>query len=314
MLKCGRGSAYRCFFSRRRYKEIIESWFDMTGKRRIIIVLVLLIIVLLSAVLIYEDKNLEINTYEISSLDLPEEFNGFRIAHISDLHNAEFIKGNEKLISMLRDASPDIIAITGDIIDSRRTDVDISFEFVQQALEIAPCYYVTGNHEARVTDEYAALKERMAQVGVIILENDSISLECEGAFIEILGLEDPTFAVSGTADMEAEAVARELGQLATGDDKFILLLSHRPEFFDVYAENDIDLVLSGHAHGGQFVLPFVGGFIAPGQGFFPEYDSGLFRKDGTTMFVSRGIGNSIISLRINNRPEIILIELHSEDK
>ena len=90
------------------------------------------------------------------------------------------------------------------------------------------------------------------------------------------------------------------------------MLSHKPEFFDIYAENDIDLVLSGHAHGGQFIIPFVGGLIAPGQGFLPELDSGLFEKDGTRMIVSRGIGNSIIPLRINNRPEIILIELHSE--
>ena len=286
----------------------------MTKKRRIIIVAVLLLITILSGVLIYEDKNIELNTYEITSEDLSAEFDGYRIAHISDFHNAVFGKDNSKLINMLKEAKPDIIAITGDIIDSRRTDIDVSFAFVEQILKIAPCYYVTGNHEVRVSDEYALLKDKMAQAGVIILENDKLTIECEDSFIEIIGLEDPTFSVIGTTDEEAEVVADELPKLTKSNDNFTLLLSHKPEFFDIYVENDIDLVLSGHAHGGQFIIPYVGGLIAPGQGFFPELDSGLFEKDGTNMIISRGIGNSIIPLRINNRPEIILIELHSENK
>ena len=286
----------------------------MTKKRRIIIVAVLLLIAILSGVLIYEDKNIELNTYEITSEDLSAEFDGYRIAHISDFHNAVFGKDNSKLVDMLKEAEPDIIAITGDIIDSRRTDIDISFAFVEQILRIAPCYYVTGNHEARVSSEYVILKERMVNAGVIILENDTLTINREDAFIEIIGLEDPTFGVIGTTEEEAEVVADVLTKLTTADDNFTLLLSHKPEFFDIYVENNIDLVLSGHAHGGQFIIPFVGGLIAPGQGFFPELDSGLFEKDGTKMIISRGIGNSIIPLRINNRPEMILIELHRGDK
>ena len=215
---------------------------------------------------------------------------------------------------MLKEAKPDIIAITGDIIDSRRTNIDISFAFVEQILKIAPCYYVTGNHEARVSREYVLLKDKMSEVGVIILENDRLTIKREDEFIEIIGLDDPTFSVVGTTAEEGEVVADTLQKLITSDDSFTLLLSHKPEFFDIYVENNVDLVLSGHAHGGQFIIPFVGGLIAPGQGFFPELDSGLFEKNGTTMIISRGIGNSIIPLRINNRPEIILIELHSENK
>ena len=286
----------------------------MTKKRRSIIVAVLLLIAILSGVLIYEDTNIELNTYDITSGDLSTEFDGYRIAHISDFHNAIFSEDNSKLIDMLKEAKPDIIAITGDIIDSRRTDIDVSFAFVEEVIEIAPCYYVTGNHEARVSDEYAALKDKMSEVGVTILENDTLTIEREDAFIEIIGLEDPTFSVSGTTAEEAEVVADVLPKLTTADDNFTLLLSHKPEFFEIYVENDIDLVLSGHTHAGQFIIPFVGGLIAPGQGFFPELDSGLFEKDDTTMIISRGIGNSIIPLRINNRPEIILIELHSVDK
>ena len=283
----------------------------MTKKRRIIIVTVLLIIAILGCLLVYENKNIELNTFEIMSEDLPAEFDGYCIAHISDFHNTKFGKDNAKLINMLKEADPDIIAITGDIIDSRRTDIDVSFTFVEEILKIAPCYYVTGNHEARVSEEYTLLKEKMAQAGVIILENDCLSIEREATTIEIIGLEDPTFRVIGSVAEEAEVVSDVLPKLTTSDDNFRILLSHKPEFFDIYVESDIDLVLSGHAHGGQFIIPLIGGLIAPGQGLFPELDSGLFEKDETILIVSRGIGNSVIPLRINNRPEIILIDLHS---
>lgn len=281
-------------------------------KNRIkIIAIFLLSVIILSCILIYEDKNLELNTYKICSEDLPSEFDGFRIVHVSDLHNANFGKDNEKLIDMISEAQPDIIAITGDVVDSRRTDIDISVEFVKQVMKIAPCYYVTGNHEARIGDEYSLLEEKLKKAGVIILDDEVAFIERFGALIEIMGLKDPTFSVSGTTEMEAETVAEKLKSLENSESCFTLLLSHKPEFFDIYVENDIDLVLSGHAHGGQFRFPFLGGIIAPGQGIFPKYDAGLFEKNSTNMIVSRGIGNSIIPLRINNRPEIILIELQS---
>lgn len=283
----------------------------MTSKKVKIVVLLLFAVILFSGILIYENKNIELNSFKIYSEDLPSGFDGYRIAHISDLHNAQFGKNNNKLVSLLSEAKPDIIAITGDIVDSRRTNCDVSFEFVKRILEIAPCYYVTGNHEARIGEEYSSFKERMQEAGVSILDNKTITLEHAGSTIKIIGLEDPTFSVSGTTEMEAEVVADNLRKLTDTEKKFTLLLSHKPEFFDVYVENNIDLVLSGHTHAGQFVIPFIGGFIAPGQGFFPEYDSGLFKDGSTSMIISRGIGNSIFPLRVNNRPEIILIELYS---
>ena len=101
----------------------------------------------------------------------------------------------------------------------------------------------------------------------------------------------------------------KLEELHTEQDRFTILLSHRPELFETYVDHDLDLVLSGHAHGGQFRLPFVGGLVAPNQGFFPEYDAGLYSMNHTNMIVSRGIGNSILPFRFNNRPEVIIIEL-----
>ena len=104
----------------------------------------------------------------------------------------------------------------------------------------------------------------------------------------------------------------KLEELHTEDDVFTILLSHRPELFDIYADHGMDLILSGHAHGGQFRLPFIGGLVAPNQGLFPEYDAGIYTEGNTNMLVSRGVGNSILPFRINNRPEVILIELQAE--
>lgn len=282
----------------------------MTNNRKTIIVSLVLLLTLLSAWLIYEDKNLELNSYNITCEKLPDEFNGFRIVHISDLHNAEFGDNNIKLISMIKEADPDIIAITGDIIDSRRTNINISLAFVKEALKIAPCYYVSGNHEARV-DEYSVLKDKMIELGVNVLDNQKLTVSREDIFIEIAGVSDPYFGSDYLSNDEAVVIGSQLKFLETDKSIFTVLLSHRPEFFEIYSEMNFNLVLSGHAHGGQFRFPFVGGLIAPGQGLFPEYDSGLYQKDDTNMIVSRGIGNSIIPLRVNNRPEVILIELHS---
>ncbi|MBE7033291.1 MAG: metallophosphoesterase [Ruminococcaceae bacterium] len=259
---------------------------------------------------LWADKALTVREFEISDIKIPTSFNGFRIAHISDLHNTSFGKDNIKLLEKLRDASPDIIAVTGDIIDSRRTDIAVAEEFITEALKIAPVYYVTGNHESRVTS-FDGLLSFMENAGVVVAENKSIRLYRGNASITVCGISDPNFTAGDFQGYEEAVVDTSLGKLTRNED-FTVLLSHHPEFFKLYVQHGFELVLSGHAHGGQFRLPFVGGFIAPGQGPFPEYDSGLYREKGTSMIVSRGLGNSIIPLRFNNRPEIILITLKEE--
>ena len=251
---------------------------------------------------------IEINEYQIISENLPDAFYGFRIAHISDLHNAKIGEENSKLLELLANAEPDIIVITGDIIDSYHTDVEVSLKFVEKAVEIAPCYYVTGNHEARLSKEiYLDFEEKMEGFGVIVLHDEMISIEQEGKNISLGGIDDSLFA-SKHYDISYSNLSDYIEGLFTEDD-FQILLSHRPEKFQDYVDAGVNLVFSGHAHGGQFRLPFVGGLVAPNQGLFPEYDAGLFSEDGTNMMVSRGIGNSIIPIRFNNRPEVILVEL-----
>ena len=251
---------------------------------------------------------LELNTYTVSSNELPDAFDGYRIAHVSDLHNAEMGDGNEKLLAMLREAEPDIIAITGDLIDSRNTNIKVALAFAEEAMKIAPCYYVTGNHEARVS-EYTELKAGLEAAGIVVLENERTEIELSGGTIAILGVVDPSFHTDYLFGDSASVVSSTLAEISTEDDGFSVLLSHRPELFDTYVACGMDLTLSGHAHGGQFRLPFVGGLVAPNQGLFPKYDSGLYTEGSTNMVVSRGIGNSILPFRFNNRPEVILIEL-----
>ncbi len=253
----------------------------------------------------------EVNTYTVTSDKIPEEFYGYRIAHISDLHNAEIGKDNEKLISMLSQAEPDIIAITGDLIDSRNTDIETAISFVKEAVEIAPCYYVTGNHEARVA-EYGELKKSLIELGVVVLDNKLVELEKNGKSVTLAGLADPSFEADYLFDDDKTVAEVHLQELLHGSDGYTILLSHRPELLDVYSDCGADLTLSGHAHGGQIRLPVIGGIFAPNQGFFPVYDGGLYSKGASDMIVSRGIGNSLFPLRINNRPEIILIELYGK--
>lgn len=278
-------------------------------KKRIIVLTVLTAILLALIIwTVWGNTALELNTYTIKSAKLPESFSGYRIVHVSDLHNAEMGDDNEKLLAMLREAEPDLIAITGDLIDSRNTDVEIALRFAEKAVKIAPCYYVTGNHEARVS-EYEELKADLMELGIVVLEGERIELEKNGEAIALLGVDDPSFRTDyllGDAESEMKI---KLQILTSEDDAYTVLLSHRPELFDIYVESNVDLVLSGHAHGGQFRLPFIGGLVAPDQGFFPKYDAGLYTCNSTNMIVSRGIGNSIMPFRFNNCPEVVLIEL-----
>ena len=281
-------------------------------KKRRIIVLVVVAAILLALIIwtAWGNTALELNTYTISSERLPEAFDGYRIAHVSDLHNTEMGDDNEMLLDMLRKAEPDMIAITGDIIDSRNTNVEIALEFTKAAMEIAPCYYVTGNHEARVS-EYDELKEGLIEQGVVVLDDERIEIELSGETIALLGVNDPSFETDYLFGDSETVMKNRLQEISDAENKFTILLSHRPELFEIYADNNVDLVLSGHAHGGQFRLPFVGGLVAPNQGLFPKYDAGLYTEENTNMIVSRGIGNSILPFRFNNRPEVILIELEA---
>lgn len=281
----------------------------MSKKKRTILICTAIILIIITALIMWGNKALQTNTYIIESDKISRSFDSYRIAQVSDLHNTQIGKDNKRLINELKTAKPDIIVITGDLIDSRHPDVGVATNFIKQAVEIAPCYYANGNHEARVPDEYEKLKAELAKLNVTILENDSVNIEKNGEHITVAGINDPVFY---SAYVTYKLTETTIKNAKPDDDSYTVLLSHRPELFELYVEYGFDLVFTGHAHGGQFRLPFIGGLYAPHQGAFPEYDSGLFTEENTNMLVSRGVGNSLFPFRINNRPEIIIAELKAK--
>ena len=201
----------------------------MKTKKKKIIVLSVVAIFLLALIIwiVWGNKALELNTYNITGNDIPKEFDGFRIAQVSDLHNVEMGKDNEKLISMLADAEPDIIVITGDMIDSRNTKVDVALAFAEQAVKIAPCYYVTGNHEARV-DEYSDLKDGLIELGVTVLEDAKTQIVLSGEIITLVGVDDPSFQTDYLFGDDETVMNSELDELTSEEGGYTILLSHRP--------------------------------------------------------------------------------------
>lgn len=285
----------------------------MKSRKHITLIICLILFTVLAVWTLWGNTALMTNMIRLTLSDnrLPASFSGFRIAHVSDLHNAEFGEGNTKLLRMISENSPDIIVITGDLVDSSRTDIHVAVAFAGESAKIAPTYYVTGNHEALISQqEYETLKTGLEAAGVIVLEDEAVRLERDGEEITLIGLADPDFTIKGDLFGEVPSmVTTKLKNLVGEENLYTILLSHRPELFDTYVSSHIDLVLSGHAHGGQFRFPLIGGLVAPNQGLFPKYDAGLFTENNTNMIISRGLGNSVIPLRFNNRPELILVEL-----
>ena len=250
------------------------------GKKILISILIVLAVVF-AVWVIWDNQRIVVTEIEVKSERLPEKFAGYRIAHVTDLHNDEFGKENEKLLAVIEGTKPDMIAITGDLLDSRRTDLKKAINFVQKAVQIAPCYYVTGNHESRMKEEYAELEKEMQKAGVVVLRNDRQTLEKDGVQITVAGIDDPRFVLSTDKVEKMEnKVGKTLDKVLEGvpQEQFTLLLSHRPELFELYSEKKLDVVLTGHVHGGQIRIPNIGGIIGPGQGLLPDYDAGLIRK------------------------------------
>ena len=278
--------------------------------KRVILMTLIVLLAIFTVITLWENITVGTTFFKITSDRLPASFNGFKIAQISDLHNAELGQDHSEIIRILKEEKPQIIVITGDLIDSNHLDMDTAISFVQQAVTIAPCYYVTGNHEAWIKEDYQKLEDRLLDSNVIILHDEVVIFERDSESIQLIGLDDPEFSDQDSY-IQQIVLSTKLSNLNL-DNRFRLLLSHRPEAFDAYVDNNIDLVLSGHTHGGQFRLPFIGGVVAPNQGFFPKVDAGEYHEFNTTMIVSRGVGNSIIPIRINNRPEVVIVELVSQ--
>lgn len=225
---------------------------------------------------------------------------GYRIVHVADLHNAEIGKDNALLLAQIAVEQPDRIVISGDLFDSYKPNAEQALTFAAECAKIAPCDFVTGNHEHRL--EPADLKQFIASLrksGVNVLRNEATQIYVGEEQFRLVGVDCPEGKTETLQQLLRDRPAGELN----------ILLSHKPHYAEHYEKAGVDLVLCGHAHGGQFVLPGVGAVYAPGQGLLPKYTDGMYKVGQTTLCVSRGLGNSSFPVRLGNPPELQVITL-----
>ena len=275
----------------------------MNKKAKKVLMISIGIIVNLLIFFYWQNNSITINNIEVKDEKVPSEFEDYKILQISDLHNKGFGKEQKIILKKIKKIAPDIIVVTGDLVDSPETTN--AMDLMKGIKEIAPVYFVSGNHEAWI-GSYDTLKASLEEMEIIVLDDEKVEVTKGNSSIEMLGLLDTSFTEPESKEVHT---GQQLTELVKENDKFKILLSHRPELFDTYSESDVDLVFSGHAHGGQFRIPFVGGVVAPDQGLFPKLTAGIHTKNDTSMVISRGLGNSIIPVRIFNRPELVVVTL-----
>ncbi|MDE7261151.1 MAG: metallophosphoesterase [Oscillospiraceae bacterium] len=265
----------------------------------------LLLCALFALFLWWSNHSLQTQSFTYSSERLPAGFDGCVIVQISDLHGAEFGDNNQDLLQQVRAAKPDYIFLTGDLQDMyRQTPQSYSVNLGRTLAQIAPTYFVTGNHEWALPD-VRGLKRKLQEAGVTVLTNEYVLLERDGCSILLAGIDDP----NGFADQKTpEELAEEIQALE--GDPFWLLLAHRNNYFEKeYSHLGADLVISGHGHGGLIRLPFTDGLVSVERTLFPTYTAGFYEANGGDLFVSRGLGNSGKTFRLFNRPELVILAL-----
>lgn len=243
-------------------------------------------------------NEITLTTYTIDSAKVSGKL---RLMLMTDLHCCLYGENQEILMNKIAEAQPDAILLSGDIIDDHRDPAN-SFLFLEQAVKEYPCFYVTGNHELR-TGNADLFKEQMREIGIHVLEGENCVYEINGEKINLCGIDDPTRGI--------ETMQLDTAFSGIDENLYTILLAHRPERFEIYQNYPADLVVSGHAHGGQWRIPGVlNGFYAPNQGFFPKYSGGLYTFGDMKEIVSRGLDTHRLVPRIFNPPEIVLIEIH----
>lgn len=269
----------------------------------------IIIIALMAAVLAFLIKdsreNLEISNYELSSDKLSGSFDGFKIVQLSDLHGAEFGEDGKELTAKVKGLEPDIIVLTGDFVTDEG-DIDAVQRLVEALVELCPVYFISGNHEYG-SGLALNVKSIMENAGVEYLGNEYITICRNDDEIMLAGVEDPlAYADMLTPDELVSQMKEE------APDAFKILLGHRNYWMTEYPELEVDLIFSGHAHGGIVRIPGLGGLIGTDRHLFPDFEAGMFNNGYYTMIVSRGLGNSVSIPRLFNRPEIVCVTLRSE--
>lgn len=259
----------------------------------------------------WQNDSIQVERFECVNAKIPAAFDGFVVVCVADLHEKEFGPNNARLFAKIRAANPDIIAISGDLLVDPPLNVEFARHFVADAAKIAPVYYVSGNHEAiaPTQTEYLPFVKALEETGATVLNDEKVELKRDAASIVIAGIADPLLEYKTDRRFSFGRIVDKKLRGLPPDERFYLLISHRPELAELYARHGVDLALSGHAHGGQIRLPFVGGLFAPNQGFLPRYDAGAYRIGESTTIVSRGLGPSVFPTRLFNRPHLVVCEL-----
>lgn len=245
----------------------------------------------------FERNSVAVKRYTVNIKNLPSEFEGFTILHLTDLHSKVYGDNQKGLTKIIGREQFDIVAVTGDLVDQNNPSVKPAVDLIKYFNK--PVYFVPGNHDWWTN--YTS-KEPLRSLGVKILENKAEKIVRGDNYLWITGVDDP---FTGRDDLGKALMDVEDREMPT------LLLAHTPKIYQEAVDKEVDLVLVGHTHGGQVRIPFTGAINIPGQGWFPEFDYERFQSGKTTMIINGGLGESMIPLRIHNRPEIVLVTLSS---
>ncbi len=293
---------------KRKKKRMLSDWM---GKWHRVTVLLLSALLFFSLLWSFYRSNMTFKTteYTVESPYLPNAFNNYRIAQISDLHDNVFGQKGSKLQEAIDEAKPNIVVLTGDIISRRTKKVDDVVEALKPIAEKYPTYYIRGNHELYRDENMEGAEtfyKALDAIGVIRLENRTVTLLHREATIRLVGLMEPLgcYEYSSPPNME-ELLGKK------GDD-YTILLAHNPLPFETYADWGADLILSGHVHGGVIRLPIVGGVLSPERKLFPAYSKGIYQRGKQSMVVSTGMGGSKFPFRLFNDQELVVITLTSQ--
>ena len=266
----------------------------------------------------YNVNTLEVTKYVVENKKVPKEFDGYNIVQISDLHSKLFGENNKKLIQKIKSLNPDIVVVTGDLIDGENNNYNVALDFMKEISKLYRVYYIIGNHEQKslikkYKDEYKDYFNKLHQIDFVNLYNNKVEIVKGDSNINLYGLTVPyscykyLFDNQETTSIDIDFLEEKLGKVDR--EQFNILLAHTPFYFDEYEKWGADLTLCGHVHGGIVRLPLVGGLLSPDRKFFPKYDLGEYIKNKSTMIVSKGLGGSKVLIRVNCKPEIVNIKL-----
>lgn len=282
---------------------------------------ILILIIVLILISFIENKYLTVSSYILEQESVPKEFDGLRFICIADLHNNSYGKHNERLLKYIHQQKPDAILIAGDmIVAATPQKVDVALHILEELASSYPVYYAPGNHEAKweeaIQKEYPNYElkksyfEKLNEMGIIYLSNQSIILQKNKQTLQITGLNIPLqYYKKGGKPIPFSK--EELKQLIGNANSigYQILLAHMPLYFETYASWGADFVFSGHVHGGVIHFPFLGGVISPQYELFPKYDEGIFKSKKATMILTRGLGTHTLPIRLFNHPELIVVEI-----